>query len=70
MDARRIRLNGEPFETGAATLVDLLRQLELGETAGGVAVAVNGTVIPRSDWSGHVLQVGDRVELVGAVQGG
>ena len=70
MSARFIQLNGEPFETTASTLVDLLRQLDLGETAGGIAIAINGVVVPRSRWSGHELEVGDRVEVVGAVQGG
>lgn len=36
----------------------------------GVAVAINGAVVPRSQWSTTVLQPGDRIEIVGAVQGG
>ncbi len=70
MDPRTIRLNGKPYETTATTLGDLLRQLDLGETATGIAVAINGAVVPRSGWARHALHVGDRVEVVGAVQGG
>ena len=70
MTSRSIHVNGELRETQAATLVQLLRQLELGETIAGVAVAVNGTIVPRGDWAGHTLRNGDRVEVVGAVQGG
>jgi sulfur carrier protein len=40
-------------------------------TAGrGIAVAVNGEVVPRSDWPGTTLADGDRVEVLSATQGG
>ena len=70
MTARRIHVNGEPRETAATTVVQLLRQLDLVEASAGVAVAVNGAIVPRGDWTGYRLQNGDRVEIVGAVQGG
>jgi thiamine biosynthesis protein ThiS len=37
---------------------------------GGIAVAVNGEVVPRSAWAGHALRDGDRVEILTAAQGG
>ena len=70
MTSQSIQVNGEPLETSAATLVDLLRQLDFAETTTGLAVAVNGAIVPRGDWTGHALKNGDRVEVVGAVQGG
>ncbi len=36
----------------------------------GVAVAVDGTVIPRADWHDHVLTGGVEVDVVTATQGG
>ena len=36
----------------------------------GVAVAVNGEVVPRSTWAGARLRDGDRVEVLTAAQGG
>ncbi|WP_026211719.1 sulfur carrier protein ThiS [Longispora albida] len=36
----------------------------------GTAVAVNGTVVPRSEWPVTELRDGDSVELLTAVQGG
>jgi sulfur carrier protein len=36
----------------------------------GVAVAVNGEVVPRSRWSTVGLRDGDRVEVLTAAQGG
>jgi thiamine biosynthesis protein ThiS len=64
-----IVVNGEP-RTGAETLGDLLGQLGLGTEARGVAVAVDGEVVPRSEWGARPLADGARVEVVGAIQGG
>jgi sulfur carrier protein len=36
----------------------------------GIAVAVNGEVLPRSEWAATVLRDGDQLEVVTAVQGG
>ncbi|WP_422743805.1 sulfur carrier protein ThiS [Micromonospora sp. WMMD754] len=36
----------------------------------GLAVAVNGEVVPRGSWSASVLCDGDRVEVLSATQGG
>jgi len=41
------------------------------EAAGrGIAVAVNGEVVPRSAWDATDLHPGDRVEVLTAAQGG
>lgn len=51
-------------------LADVL-DLAPGEpTPRGVAVAVNGTVVPRSQHADTELAAGSRVEIVTAVQGG
>ena len=65
----RIVLNGEPrlLEPGA-TLAALVASLDLGGRR--MAVEVNEEVIPRSEYAGHVLGDGDRVEIVHAVGGG
>ena len=36
----------------------------------GLAVARNGAVVPRSQWSKTALEPGDEVEILSAVQGG
>jgi len=42
-----------------------------GEVSGrGIAVAVNGEVVPRSRWPEVALRAGDRVEVLRAVGGG
>jgi sulfur carrier protein len=66
-----IQVNGQPREV--ARQVRLSEVLELGEgatTPRGIAVAVNGEVIPRSRLASTELTEGARVEIVTAVQGG
>ena len=65
-----VSVNGERRSLGASTLDELLDQLGLARRREGVAVAVNGVVVRRSEWSARRLRDGDEVEIVGAVQGG
>jgi sulfur carrier protein len=57
-------------EQDAATVAALLERLGLGEQARGVAVALDGAVLPRSEWASAPLVPGTRVEVLGAIQGG
>ena len=64
-----IRVNGEPSDIAPGTTVtELLRALEAPDR--GVAVAVDGEVVPRGGWALTALADGARVEVVMAVQGG
>jgi sulfur carrier protein len=65
-----IVLNGEPRERDGATIVELLADLGVEDRARGVAVAVNGEIVPRADWQRHRVDSGDRVEALSAMQGG
>jgi sulfur carrier protein len=71
---REIHVNGSPRplpgDTGEETVEALLRSLGYAGRTTGVAVAVNGEVVRRSAWAAHRLSAGDRVDVVGAVQGG
>ncbi|GAC1435267.1 MAG: hypothetical protein NVSMB51_04410 [Solirubrobacteraceae bacterium] len=62
-----ISVNGRP-EPGSESVATLVERLGVG--ARGVAVAVDGEVVPRSQWGAYELKDGARVEVVGAVQGG
>ena len=64
-----IRLNGEPHALPAATLAELLAARGI-QRARGVAVAVNGQVVPARGWAEHRLAEGDDVEIVKPVGGG
>ncbi|MDP8961893.1 MAG: sulfur carrier protein ThiS [Actinomycetota bacterium] len=66
-----VTVNGEGLEVSAdATIADLVRRLGRDPMRSGVAVAVNGTVVPRETWPERRLAAGDQVEVLGAVQGG
>ena len=65
-----IRVNGQSEPFLAATLTALLREKEIAPDARGVAVAINGTVVPRAAWPSTRLSAGDQVEIVRARQGG
>lgn len=62
-------INGERRELAdGATVPDALGAL--GAPRAGVAVAVDGEVVPRARWAGTPLRDGARVEVLTAVQGG
>jgi thiazole synthase len=67
----RIELNGDPHELPAgATLVDAVRESGAEREARGVAVALDGEVVPRAEWAARALAEGHRVEVLAAIQGG
>ncbi|MEV4495235.1 sulfur carrier protein ThiS [Micromonospora arborensis] len=51
-----------------ASVADLVRDVVPQQR--GVAVAVNGEVVPRAGWATTALRDGDRVEVLTAAQGG
>jgi sulfur carrier protein len=66
-----VRLNGDPAELRAeATVADAVEASGLEAAARGVAVAVDGEVVPRGEWTERRLSEGETVEVVRAVQGG
>ena len=64
-----IQLNGQPRELPAAmTVAELLSHLGLPAT--GVAVALNGSFVPRGQRAQVRLAAGDQIECVAPMQGG
>jgi sulfur carrier protein len=51
-----------------AMLADAIARLTTGMR--GVAVALNGSVVPRGEWDSTALVDADQVEILTAVQGG
>ena len=51
-------------------MAGLVRDIEGRSDGRGMAVAVDAAVVPRSDWATVELTEGQRVEVVGAIQGG
>ena len=65
----QVWINGEQRELAeGARVADVLGAL--GAPSTGVAVAVDGEVVPRAGWADSVLTEGSRVEVLTAVQGG
>ncbi|TWF77955.1 sulfur carrier protein [Pseudonocardia hierapolitana] len=65
----QVWINGEERElTDGARVRDAL--VALGVPESGIAVAVDGEVVPRADWASVALGDGARVEVLTAVQGG
>lgn len=50
------------------TVHDIVEDVTADAT--GCAVAVNDAVVPRTAWATRMLESGDRVEVLTAVQGG
>ena len=66
-----VSVNGERRELSAGTKVaDLVSSLPGAPDGRGVAVAVDGEVVPRGSWGVVELREGASVEVVVAVQGG
>jgi sulfur carrier protein len=60
---------------GDATTVDERASIasvvaQVAPSPKGIAVAVNGDIVPRSRWDHTGLRDGDAIEILGAAQGG
>ena len=66
-----IVLNGERRELApGATVENAIEATGARERRAGLAVAVDGEVVPRGRWAHTALAEGQRVEILQAVQGG
>lgn len=63
-----IEINGKNMATEAHTLARLAGELEI--PAGGTAIAVNGKMVPRTEWDGKTLNEGDKILIIRAACGG
>jgi sulfur carrier protein len=66
-----VTINGERRRLPADATVELaVRESGVPEPGRGVAVAVDGEVVPRGEWAATTLREGQHVEVLQAVQGG
>lgn len=66
-------LNGKPQILTAqspVSVIDFLRDQGLDPAATGIAMAINYSVVPRSEWDQTWIHGGDEIELITARQGG
>jgi sulfur carrier protein len=67
----KVTVNGDRRELPAgATVASVVASLPHAPEGRGVAVAVEGEVVPRAKWSSTAIHDGASVEVVVAVQGG
>ncbi len=67
----RLSVNGETRDLAdGATVTDVLHLVRTGDLGRGLAVAVNGEVVPRGEWDRTRLWDADRVEVLVAIGGG
>lgn len=64
-----VLVNGERLHLDTMSLTHLLSQRGIADTR-GVAVAINGEMLPHDRWPGCRLENGDMVEIVNAMVGG
>jgi sulfur carrier protein len=64
-----VMVNGTERELAdGSTVADALAAIDAPPR--GIAVALDGEVVPRADWTETVLPPGGRIEVLTAVQGG
>ena len=61
-------INGKAAHSGATTLDELLRELNLDEAV--VATALNGQFVPKTLRQQTLLHAGDQIEIIAPMQGG
>jgi sulfur carrier protein len=66
-----VTINGKPERVGEiTTIADLVAGMGKDPAGKGLAVALNGEVVPRRTWAQRAIADDDRIELLEAVQGG
>lgn len=65
----RVTVNGEPRDVADdATVASVVPTIS--GAPGGIAVAVNGSLVSRSQWTVTALHEADQLEVLTATQGG
>jgi sulfur carrier protein len=65
----KINNQNKQFSLDSLTIQALL-DLEIPENQNGIAVAINNTVIPKTNWNSHQINEIDNILIISATQGG
>ena len=65
-----VRVNGRDEPLAVVTLAALLQEKAVDTGRRGIAVALNGAIVPRAAWSQTALHPGDNIEILRVLQGG
>ncbi|CAM3789813.1 sulfur carrier protein ThiS [Flavobacterium cucumis] len=56
--------------TSNGLTVQMLLDLERPNKQNGIALAINGVVVPKSNWNSHYIKEKDEILIISATQGG
>ena len=65
-----VTLNGVPRDLGSRATIETAVRAIGAPDGRGVAVAIDGEVVPRGEWATTEVREGQQVEVLHAVQGG
>ncbi len=66
-----LKINNQTKQFAADSLtVQALLDLEIPAKQNGIAIAINNTVIPKSNWNSHTIKETDDILIISATQGG
>ena len=66
-----LKINNQTKEFAPDSLtVQALLDLEIPNKQNGIAVAINNTIVPKSNWNSHKLLETDDILIISATQGG
>lgn len=65
----KINNQTKQFQADALSIQALL-DIEIPQKQNGIAVAINNSVVPKSNWNSHFLSETDDILIISATQGG
>jgi sulfur carrier protein len=65
----KINQQNKKFDADSLSVQSLL-DLEIPNKQNGIAVAINNTVVPKINWSQHLVHETDEILIISATQGG
>ncbi|MBB6236958.1 sulfur carrier protein [Pedobacter sp. AK013] len=65
-----VTINNQNHLLNEACSIEQMLALVLFSETDGLAIAVNQTIISKSDWATHALSQGDQIIIIKATQGG
>ena len=65
-----ISVNNQTLEVEAQSMLSHVVFNQLGESTKGIAVAINGQVIPKNSWEQTAVREQDEIVIIKATQGG
>jgi sulfur carrier protein len=65
-----IAVNNQNYTVPERCNINTLLNEVLNQAPKGIAVAINNTIVPRSQWETSYCKTGDKIILIKATQGG